>query len=147
MYQLKAIIPLDPSQRDSLTSDDRVEPAVPGRGIFPNSSPTPLCPLFLPPIWNLEPVCGAAGSELSPNFEKKPFFFGCFASSFSPTSSNPSSAVGGCLSNLLSLIADRWSRGSLAESRLCLPFSCCGITGDLAEISYIYLVSTRSHLS
>jgi hypothetical protein len=75
------------------------------------------------------------GSVFSPNFEKKPFFFGCFAwSSFNPTSSNPSSAVGGCLSNRLSLIADRGSLGNRAESRLWRPKS-LGRTGDLAEIS------------
>src|SRR4051812_21561063 len=105
--------------------------------MLPSSSPTPLCPLFLPPIWNLDVVDVELGSEDSPNFEKNPFFLTCLAfSSFSPTSSNPSSAVGGCLSNLRSPIADRGSLGNLAASRLCLPISdTAGTTGDLAEIS------------
>lgn len=82
-------------------------------------------------------------SELSPNFEKKPFFLGCLASSFSPTSSKPSSAVGGCFSKCLSLIADRGSRGIRAESRLCRPFSDCMI-GERADISYGGLVSNAN---
>jgi len=122
------------SQRTSFMSED---PAVPGRGKLPSSSPTPLCPLFLPVIWNLELIGDwVFESEPSPNFEKNPFFFDCFVwSSFSPTSSNPSSAVGGCLSNRRSLTADRGSLGILAESRLWRPVS-AGSTGDLAEISY-----------
>jgi hypothetical protein len=65
-------------------------------------------------------VVGAAGLESeSPNFEKNPFFLeGCLFSSFRPTSSNPSSAVGGSLSKRRSPIADRGSRWILAESRL-----------------------------
>lgn len=102
--------------------------AVPGRSILPISSPTVEIPLFRPGRWNLEPVVvvvvvvdGGAESELSPNLEKNPFLFTCLFSSFSPTSSNPSSAVGGCLSNRRSFIADRGSRGILAESRLWRP--------------------------
>jgi len=80
---------------------------------------------------------------LSPNFEKNPFFFVCLAcSSFNPTSSNPSSAVGGCLSNRRSFIADLGSRGNLAESRLCLPIS-CPTTGDLAEMSNDLLYESK----
>lgn len=93
--------------------------------MLPSSCPTPLAPLFRPPIWNLEVgEVGAVESEFSPSLEKNPFFFGCFASSFSPTSSKPSSAVGGCLSNRRSFIADRGSLGRRAESRLCRPISC-----------------------
>lgn len=115
-----------------------------GRSILPSSSPTPLVPLLRPPIWNLE--VGEfvdAGSEFSPSREKNPFFFGCFVSSFNPTSSKPSSAVGGWRSNRRSFIADRGSRGRRAESRLCRPISCWTI-GDRAEMSY-QVISIRRH--
>ena len=123
----------------NITSCTSVDPDVPGLGIVPNSSPTPLCPLFLPPMWNLDVVVvpggfGVCDSELSPNLEKNPFFLGCFASSFNPTSSKPSSVVGGCLSKYLSLTADRGILGIRTESRLCRPFSDCMI-GERAEIS------------
>jgi hypothetical protein len=105
------------------------------------SSPTPLCPLFLPGRWNREVVgdCAFVDSDPSPNLEKKPFFFVCcFAcSSFKPTSSKPSSAVGGCLSNRRSPMAERGSLCIRAESKLCRPKDSWGITGDFAEMSCI----------
>lgn len=120
-------------------------PGVPGLWIAPNSSPTPLCPLFLPPIWNLEGVdeAGVSELELSPNLVKNPFFFcGCFGSSFNPTSSKPSSAVGCGFSKCLSLMADLGSRGIRAESRLCLPPSPCTM-GERAEMSNDLLYESK----
>lgn len=76
----------------------------------------------------------------SPNFEKNPLFLGLFCSSFSPTSSNPSSAVGGCLSKRRSPTADRGSLGNRAESRDWRPVISVGTAGDLADISYKLLV-------
>lgn len=55
-------------------------------------------------------------SDESPNLEKKPFFLG-LGSSFSPTSSNPSSAVDSGRSKRRSLNDDRGRRAAL-ESRL-----------------------------
>lgn len=79
-------------------------------------------------------------SGASPNFGKKVLFLGLVWSSFNPTSSNPSSVVGGCLSKRRSFTADRGSRGSCAESRLWRPRSRLDpSTGDFAEMSYEYI--------
>ena len=94
-------------------------------------------------MWNRDEdpdpdVCTGRFSFESLNFEKKLFLFdGLLCSSFSPTSSNPSSLVGSGAATRASAMADRGRRGTLAESRLCLPRPLSGcIIGDLAEISY-----------
>jgi hypothetical protein len=106
--------------------------------MFPSSAPCPLCPRFRPVMWNLE-VMGTVDPDscCSPNFEKNPLRFGLLCSSFSPTSSNPSSAVGGSLSKRRSPIAERGNRGNRgnrAESRLWRALSAATI-GDLADMS------------
>jgi len=112
------------------TSCASAEPAVPGRSMWPSSAPWPLWPLFRPGKGNREMEDGAVAPVLSwcspPNLEKKPRLRewcgggggSVFCSSLSPTSSKPSSGVGGSRSKRRSLMDDLGSRGKRAESRL-----------------------------
>lgn len=117
---------------------------VAGLSIWPSSAPCPLCPIFFPVKWNLE-VKGVAkaGSSApwSPSLEKKPRFFAAaglslLGSSFNPTSSKPSSCVGGSRSKLRSSCEERGKRDRRASSDW-RPFADVedSVTGDLAEIS------------
>lgn len=118
--------------------------AVSGEGlvIVLSSDPPPLCPRFLPGIWNpkdvdLLPDCGASLVE-SPNRAKIPFFLG-FVSSFSPTSSNFSSSIGSGFSNRPEDMPGEREKRESREVREGTASEC--EMGERAQISYTSLVS------
>lgn len=113
--------------------------AVAGAGPFMalSSEPPPLCPRFLPGMWNpkdvdLLPDCGASLVE-SPNRAKIPFFLG-FVSSFKPTSSNFSSSIGSGFSNLPGHMPGERQKRESKEVREGTASGC--EMGERAQISY-----------
>lgn len=102
-----------------------------------SSDPPPLCPRFLPGMWNPKEedlLPGCAASAESPNREKRPFFLG-FASSFKPTSSNFSSSVELALSKLVERMAGELRREKRESSEVREGAASWCVTGERAEMS------------
>lgn len=122
-----------------------------GLEILPSSAPCPpLCALFRPGMNRDMPWLCALGSCESPNLANSPRFLGAcccgLVSSLRPTSSKPSSAVGGSRSKARSLMDVLGMRGKRAESRLARVGISCE-TGARAETSCSILLGARARLT
>lgn len=110
----------------------------------PNSDPTPLCPRFLPGIWNPKDVddllagCWVSLDE-SPNRAKRPLFLG-LASSLRPTSSKASSSMRSGRSKLVDRIVGELRRQKRESRDVREGAASACITGERAEMSCKELV-------
>lgn len=109
-----------------------------------SSDPSPLCPRFLPGMWNpkvvgdLVPHCGASLDE-SANREKRPFFFG-LVSSLRPTSSKFSSSIESGFSKLLERMAGDMIREKRESREVRDGAASWCATGERAEMSWRGLI-------
>lgn len=104
-----------------------------------NSDPPPLCPRFLPGMWNPKDVddlfAGCWGSlDESPNRAKRPFFLG-LVSSLRPTSSKASSSMRSGRSKLVDRMDGELMRQKRESRDVREGAASACITGDRAEMS------------
>lgn len=110
----------------------------------PNSDPTPLCPRFLPGMWNPKDVDdlladGWVSLDESANRAKILFFLG-LASSLRPTSSKASSSMRSGRSKLVDRIEGEFRRQKRESRDVREGAASAYITGERAEMSWKTLV-------